>query len=243
MLLAQPRLPEGRQPRTISPRRAWSCGSTAGHAVAENGAVTQLTDLSGKGNHALHDRDPRNALDNPAIIADAANGQPVLRFSGKNSSFTFNRVSDIRTVFWVLSKDPKAFKQKQELFVLGDSKSLDFHPGTHFTDTILHAKPPYGSPALQKGKAWLNGNPIDARATDFPQKLSVITLLATGNVEASQVAKDRKFPDRCWHGDIAEILLFNVPLSDTDRQTVETYLMHKYRIPATPASPPPADSK
>jgi hypothetical protein len=213
----------------------------AGQAVLENGRVTQLIDLSGKENHARHDRDPRNVLDNPTIVRNATNGQPVLRFSGKYSSFTFPRISDIRTVFWVVNKDPKAFKQKQELFVLGDAKSLDFHPGTHFTDTILHATTQYGSPALQKGQAWLNGGSIDARKTDFPQKLSVITLLATGNVEANQVAKDRQFPDRCWQGDIAEILLFNRSLEDAERQAVEQYLMRKYGIAgSTTRSTPPA---
>ena len=125
---------------------------------------------------------------------------------------------------------------KQELFVLGGSKSLDFHPGTHFTDTILHATPQYGSAALQKGRAWLNGRLIDARATDFPQTLSIITLQATANVRADQLAKDRQFPDRCWQGEIAEILLYNVALSDADREAVENYLIRKYAVkPASTA--------
>ena len=202
----------------------------AGNVEVKDGTVEQLTDLSGKGNHATHDRGPKTVLTNPVVAKEEGSGQPVLRFSGQHASFTFNEITDIRTVFWVVSKDPKAFKQKQELFVLGGSKSLDFHPGTHFTDTILHATTKYGSPALQLGKAWLNGQPIDARATDFPQKLSVITLISTNNVRANQIAKDRQFPDRCWHGDIAEILLFNIPLSDTDRQAVEKYLLQKYGV-------------
>ena len=202
----------------------------AADAVVQDGKVTQISDRSGQGNDARHDTDPKNIQTNPTLVPNVANGQPVLRFSGKCSSFTFNRISDIRTVVWVLCKDPNAFKQKQELFVLGDAKSLDFHPGTHFTDTILHATPQYGSPLLQKGKAWLNGKSIDPRATDFPQKLSVITLLSNGNVEANQIAKDRQFPNRCWQGDIAEILLFNRPLPDHQRHAVETYLMRKYGI-------------
>ena len=203
---------------------------SAGRVEVKDGVVEQLTDLSGKHNHAQHDRAPKCVLTNPVVVKDAANGQPVLRFSGAHSSFTFNEITNIRTIFWVVSKDAQAFKQKQELFVLGGSKSLDFHPGTHFTDTILHATTKYGSPALQLGKAWLNGKAMDARQTDFPQVLSVITLEATTNVRANQIAKDRQFPDRCWHGDIAEILLFDTTLTDNDRQAVEKYLLTKYGI-------------
>ena len=202
----------------------------AGNAEVQDGVVEQLTDLSGKGHHAQHDRAAKSVLTNPVVVKELLNGQPVLRFSGANSSFTFNEITNIRTIFWVVSKDAQAFKQKQELFVLGGSKSLDFHPGTHFTDTILHATTKYGAPALQQGKAWLNGKPIDARATDFPQTLSVITLESTANVRANQLAKDRQFPDRCWRGDIAEILLFDAPLSDADRQAVEKHLMTKFGI-------------
>ena len=200
----------------------------------KDGSVTRIEDKSSHDNHAIHDTDPKNVAANPSIEKDAVSGQPVLRFSGAYSSYTFNEIADMRTIFWVVSKDAKAFKQKSERFVFGASKSLDFHPGTHFTDTLLHATPQYGSPALQKGKAWLNGKTIDPRATDFPQSLSVITLLPTGNVKANQIAKDRQFPDRCWFGDIAEILVYNVALSDADRETVEKYLMGKYKIEVKP---------
>ena len=200
------------------------------HVEMKDANIEQLTDLSGKGNHAVRLRDARHVLVNPTVAKDAANGQPVLRFDGRNSSFAFREITDIRTVVWVVRKDASAFKQKQELFVLGGAKSLDFHPGTHFTDTITHATPQYGARDLQEGKAWLNGVPIDPRKTDFPQKLSVITLQANGNVRADQVAKDRQFPDRCWHGDIAEILLFNRPLTDAERIGVEAALRKKYSI-------------
>ena len=33
-----------------------------------------------------------------------------------------------------------------------------------------------------------------------------------------------------WNGDIAEVIVFNVALSDSDRQVVESYLIHKYNL-------------
>lgn len=202
----------------------------AAHVEMKDGYIEQLTDLSGKENHAVRLRDARHVLANPSVAKDGANGQPVLRFDGRNSAFAFREIKNIRTVVWVVRKDASAFKQKQELFVLGGAKSLDFHPGTHFTDTITHATPQYGSRDLQEGKAWLNGNPIDPRKTDFPQELAIITLQPNGDVRADQVAKDRQFPDRCWHGDIAQILLFNRSLTDIERTVVETILRKKYGI-------------
>jgi hypothetical protein len=235
-IVGSPCLTAGEVPADF-PKTGLALWLSAGDVKVEKDAVVQINDRSGQENHAAHSQGPKTVLANPVVVKEAANGQPVLRFSGENSSFIFKEIANIRTVFMVVSKDPKAFKQKSELLVLGGVKTLDFHPGTHFTDTILHATPQYGSPALQKGRAWLNGNVIEARSTDWPQKLSVVSLQSTADVRADQLARDREFPDRCWHGDIAEILIYSTALSDVDRQTVERYLFRKYAIePGKPSS-------
>lgn len=200
------------------------------HTEVKGGVVRRLFDVSGNGRDAVRDGDPQQALANPTIVQDGQNRPPVLRFDGRYSSFTFPELTNIQTVFWVVRKDREAFEQKQELFVLGHDKRLDFHPGTHFTDTILHKTPQYGSPALQNGRAWMNGREIDPRATDFPQELSVITLESTATVAADQLGKDRQFRDRCRHGDIAEVLLYDRVLSNVERSAIEAGLMKKYSI-------------
>lgn len=199
----------------------------AGNVKVHDSTVETLTDLSGKGNHARRMTDRSDVRSNPQVVAKAFNGQPVLRFSGEHAAFEFPRIADIRTVFWVVRKDRSAFQTYVERFVLGDRESRDFHPGTHFTDGILCG----GRDPLAGGSAWINGQKIDAAKTDFPGDLGLITLIASENVRANLIARDREFADRCWKGDIAEILLFNRALDDDHRLAVEKYLTGKYNLP------------
>jgi len=216
---------------------------SAGSVEQANGTVTALKDLSGLGNDAK--RDPANAAPaaNPAVV-NGAGGQPVLKFTGDNIGFAFRQITDIRTTFWVVSKDPAAFGKLNEKFVLGDKASNDFHAGWT-NDVILNTdvNPGHLSQNLKDAKAWLNGQSIVANKTPFPKQLSVITLVSTGPVKAGQLAKDRNMGGRSWQGEIAEILVYNVELSDVDRKAVEKYLLTKYAIsatgPATQANVPP----
>jgi hypothetical protein len=206
----------------------WLCASQVEQA---DGAITVIKDLSGNENHARRDPPSASPASNPALAKDAVSGQPVLRFSGANIAFGFKRLTDIRTAFWVVCKDPAAFGKRTEKFVLGDKESNDFHAGWT-DDTIFNTdvNPGHLSKYLHDGKTWLNGQAMDASKTPFPQQLSLISILSAGPVRAGQLAQDRTFAGRSWQGDIAEILLYNVELSDADRQAVEKYLLAKYQI-------------
>ncbi|MFO0824329.1 MAG: GDSL-type esterase/lipase family protein [Gemmataceae bacterium] len=210
----------------------------AGAVEVKDGSVQTLLDQSGKKNHARRQADPKDVPANPTVVANADGGKPVLRFSGEHAAFEFDRAGNIRTAFWVVRKDRSALQTYIERFVMGDTKSRHFHPGTHFTDSILCG----GRDPLSDGKAWLNGKPVKAAKTDFPAELGLVTLESTDNVEANLIAKDRAFFDRCWKGDIAEILLFDRALSDDDRKAVEGYLTKKYNLPTElPAAARPSD--
>jgi hypothetical protein len=208
-----------------------------------NGEITRIHDISGHANDAKRNPDSTAFLTDPSLITDAASGQPLLHFSGANVTFNFQRVTDIRTAFWVVSKDPAAFGHLDERFVLGDTVSHDFHAG--WTDdtifNVVYDNPnPSGhlSKYLHDGKTFLNGQEMDASKTPFPKKLSVISIQSTGSVEANQLARDRQFAGRSWQGDIAEVLLYNVALSWADRQAVEKYLIGKYHIDTSAIAPP-----
>jgi hypothetical protein len=216
---------------------------SAGQVEQTEGVITVIKDLSGNENHARRDLASAPAATNPALAKDAVSGQPVLRFSGSNTVFGFQRLTDIRTAFWVVSKDPAAFGQRNEKFVLGDKESNDFHAGWT-DDTIFNTdvNPGHLSQFLHDGKTWLNGRAMDASKTPFPKQLSLISIVSAGSVRANQLARDRSFTSRSWQGDIAEILLYNVALSDADRQAVEKFLIAKYQIKpgANPAVTAPA---
>ena len=209
------------------PRQGLVLWLTAENAVVENGNVVKIKDRSGNNNDAVREKDPKIVAGNPTLARHEASGQSVLRFNGAFTGYEFKAIENIRTVFWVVSKDPAAYKKFAERFVLGgkEKKQTDFHVGCHWTDTIIELG------MFKHGKAWFNGHPIDPALSEFAPRLAVISLAAGRDTMAQQIARDRDFVDRSWHGDIAEIIVYSQPLSDEDRQKVENYLLKKYRIP------------
>jgi len=215
------------------PKTGLQAWFSAGQVEQAAGSVTVIKDLSGNDNHARRDPPTATPASNPAVAKDSVSGQPVLRFTGDNIAFGFNQITNIRTAFWVVSKDAASFGKRSEKFVLGDKNSNDFHAG--WTDDVIFntdVNPGHLSKFLADGKTWLNGRSMVASKTPFPKQLALISIISTGPVRAGQLARDRDYPGRSWQGDIAEILLYNVELSDADRQAVETYLTRKYSIPS-----------
>jgi hypothetical protein len=203
----------------------------ADDAVVENGEVTAIKDHSGRNNDAVRQKNPKIAAGNPTVVKHEQAGQPVLRFDGRFSGYEFNSIKNARTVFFVVSKHPAAFKKFAERFVLGgkEKKSVDYHVGCHWTDTIIELG------MFRHGKAWFNGFPIDPTLSEFSQKLAVISFVAGQDTIAEQLARDRDFTDRSWNGDIGEILIYTIALADAERESVEGYLLKKYAI--TPFQP------
>jgi hypothetical protein len=214
------------------PQKGLALWLTAGNAVVENGTVSAVRDISSNGNHAVREKDPMIAAGNPVVVRHEQASQPVLRFNGSFTGYEFNSVTNIRTAFMVVSRHPDAFKKFNERFVLGGrtKPEVDFHVGCHWTDVIAE-----NWKAKEHGNAWFNGFECDPSISEFAQELAVISIVSRKDLRASQLARDRDFKDRSWWGDIAEVILYSQPLSDTDRKKVEGYLLKKYAI--TPFKP------
>lgn len=204
---------------------------TAEDAVVENGRVASIRDRSDHHNDAVREADPQIAAGNPVVVEHEEAGRPVLRFNGAFTGFAFNGLTNARTVFMVVSKHPAAFKQFAERFVLGGRKKadVDFHVGCHWTDTIIELG------MFKHGRVWFNGFPCDPALSEFSTNLAVISFAAGRDVIVEQLARDRDFKDRSWHGDIAEVIIYATPLADAERQDVEEHLLKKYAI--TPFRP------
>jgi hypothetical protein len=57
----------------------------------------------------------------------------------------------------------------------------------------------------------------------------VVSLRVTaGNLYASQFSADRSSLNTSWHGDLAELIIYNRSLSASERQQVEDYLNSRY---------------
>lgn len=166
----------------------------------------------------------------PGWAMNQLNGLPVVDFgasgSGRWMQFKDPDGADlnlvtIRTVFWVM---------KGANFLLGDDNSFHFH----------RPVVPLGNPAnplwevqnastyVKNGKTYLNGTQIDGTTTPLPLQYSVISLVTTGNVQASRLCIDRNYMNRTGGQQIAEILIYNRALTDAERLQVEAYLGSKW---------------
>ncbi|MCX6877007.1 MAG: autotransporter-associated beta strand repeat-containing protein [Verrucomicrobia bacterium] len=196
--------------------------------------VNTWTDRSGQNNHAI--RQGGSSAGYPKYLASELNGRPVVRFNSSNGNpgdyFRFNRISTIRSVFWVLKENASLTDFH---FLLGDDTAFDFHRGS--------ANGPlwtgYTSPFIRSGTTKLMGTVINGATTALPANaFQVISLVTTGDVQANQVTQDRIYHGS-WEGDIAEILIYTRALSTAEEGAVGSYLADKYGLttayePATP---------
>ena len=217
----------------------WLCADAG--VLTKEGVVSVWQDAGSSGNHAQRDDAFSIRPENPRLIPAGTNGPALLRFDGSDVAFSFQRLTNILTVFWVVAKDPQCFGQNNERFMLGDSTGKDFHVGTHKTAFLLEQVE--SSVALRQGVVRINGTAVDPLTTDFPDGLAVISMVSTGPLSADQIGKDRQFKDRSWQGDIAEIILYNRVLPDAERAGIERLLEGKYGVAqsAPTAKPNPMD--
>ncbi len=212
--------------------------------------VTEWTDLSPKANSAIHDA---FGPDSPALAT--ANGKPTFRFSGVFTGFHFREINTIRTVFAVLSKAPTSclptlpnYGTPAKFWLGGNAGPTYWHP--QHGCNIYNANLSEVSPFLVNGKTYLNGMLVEGRTTRFPFALGVLSVVSTANVVADTIARDRNFQDRSWQGDISELLIYNKPLDDATRVSIEDLLARKYAIGApgggdggTPSAVPDAGAQ
>jgi hypothetical protein len=195
--------------------RADADAGTAGDSVA------QWTDQSGQANHLT-----QSTLGARPQLVPSPTGLPVLRFDGVNDGFLFTtRISTIRTVFWVLRETPGAAGDSYRS-LLGDSSSYHFIGGAQ--RQIWDAG--YASSYIRNGQTRVNGTVVNGTTTNKPTSLSVVSLVTTGAVQANLFTQDQGIAARGWLGDIAEVLIYDTALSDTDRQAIEQYLATRHGI-------------
>ena len=68
----------------------------------------------------------------------------------------------------------------------------------------------------------------------------MLSIVALANVSADTIGRDRNFQDRSWQGDISELIIYNKPLDDATRVSIENILAQKYSASATRARAVPA---
>jgi len=191
--------------------------------ISDGEPVPRWYDLSGNGHTATE-----NAANSGIYHTNAFNGKPVIRFDGAASHYyNFARVSGIRTVFWVIEEDSAASNGR---FLLGDSSTWHFHRG-HNNKKIWYTH--NGSKPAYLGVTRLNGTQVNGTTTDLPQDEPTIVSLVTPAAhpaQANRLVKDRTSTVRNWHGDFAELIIYQRELSDFEEAQVGAYLEHKYGL-------------
>jgi PKD repeat protein len=210
---------QGFNPTSIQGLKLWINGDNVSLAAGSN--VDTCYDLSGNNNH-LFQSTPANQ---PVSVASGLSGHNTLSFSGSFCHLNFSEINDIRTVFWVLYEDSIASVQRRPL--LGHGGFYDFYRGSNsaFWDVG------FTNPNILNGTTRINFNSISGVSTSVPKNYSVVSLITTGNVKAENFALDRFVPNSCWAGGLAELIIYNTPLSPSEIAQVEGFLSDKYAPP------------
>jgi len=206
-------------PASLGGLRVW-LRTDAGIATSGGDHVAQWQDQSGHGNHAVQ----TVGVSIPRLVRDALGGLPVLRFDGAGDVLKLtNRLTTVRSVFWVVRRDPGALGLR---LLLGDSQgTFDFGTGP----TTLWS-PNSSSLAVRNGTTTINGLPIDGTQAPWPGTYSILSVVTTANTTADTFARYVTQSAYDWAGDLAELIIFDAALSAEDRRRVEDYLNSRYHL-------------
>lgn len=207
--------------------------STLGYAGLNNSdPVTTWTDISSQGNHATQSTTSKKPTFKPNMIS----GLPVVRFDGVDDDMAFGQsgLGTPITVFLVIrSADgspvgildsapstPNSFRN----YVSGYWEFHDDNPRIYLgaVGTL---------PALLELVAYIPSN----RQLDYYRN-GVFRENRTGNNavpiswSGPKIGTINGGSSGAYNGDIAEIIIYNSALSDSDRQKIESYLNLKYAI-------------
>ena len=184
--------------------------------VQTSNKINEWKDLSGNNNHAYQ----LSSLLQPDFIDSVLNNKPVIRFDGTDDFMSFNEITNIRTCFFVVkTTDISKFSP-----LLGHPTLYPFYnvPGNSLFDITN------SSSYIISGQGFVNSIATPPSMMMKPLEYSIISLVTTNNISSQYITNDRDIPGRVWKGDFAEIILYNLALSSSQRGFVEDYLHQKY---------------
>ena len=219
---------------TNVPRDGLALWARSGQGMVADalGRVARWTDAASRSNDLVQ----TSAQVQPVLDTDPVSGLPVVRLDGKDDFLAFKArlAGTVRTVFAVVREDADAGADASRS-LLGDTSAIDFRGGV---PTWWYYNPPYASTSLSivNGQTWVNGAVVDGRTTPRPKAMSVVCVETTAGVTASWLGKGNY--SNPWKGHVAELLLYERPLSSTERKSVEDYLALRYAAYVATAGAP-----
>jgi hypothetical protein len=189
-----------------------------------------------------------NSGNQPQIVSNALNGEPVMRFNGSSAYLQmpagFTQMSSGVSVFAVFN--PSTTASYERIFDLGNGSPSDniiFCRASNestfefVTDTGAGNSVQGGAESVlstpQEYSAILNGTSamtLYQNGTQVGQVTSGLTAPNNIRRNTDYIGKSNWGGDPLFQGDMAEILIYNRPLTDAERDQVEGYLADKYGL-------------
>ena len=200
---------------------------------SEAGFVDTWYDISGQNNNAT-----QLTQDNkPFIIDSALYDKPVVRFNGSDDFMTFSSSvfpQDGRmTVFFVVIPDLSVSVGRMMANTDGSCSSTDriminFRPGQFDIYQLSQV-------------AVLSINDLTPVIISFTDNNLYLNSIFQSSIDISSICNEPtslgtdniSFPSNPFKGDIAEIIIYDSVLIDTDRENIEQYLRYKYSPPVS----------
>lgn len=215
--------------------------TTGGSAVAADGGVARFEDKSGNGRHWTQGTGASQPVRKTAI----QNGRDVLRFDGTNDnmgqSTTYGTLqsSSQSSVFVVanadtVSTDSTLPYQNQVVFAeeAAGHGAFMLRTGTVSAfgyDTFWRvASVSYSPPSWLVLSSWHNGSSLFVQANEGASSSVALNTRTFTNFDLLLGANDGL--SNFFDGDLAELITYDVALSDADRNAVISYLMTKWGI-------------
>ncbi len=228
------------------PGLAWWLRADAGVQADANGAVAVWGDQSGLGLNATQAEAGRQ----PLLVPNALNDKPALRFDGTNKTLLTGAatLNNDNTVIVVasLGKTPPKTLVLPSLFSYVDAKGSEaggarLGVAIHVDQRVLVSLHYVGTDYWNHGDlAFTPTKPVIMMSRRNGGKADVFingALLNTKDAPGEMTAVPRFFrlgqrgtEPVFFSGDIAEVLVFNTALSESDRAIVEKYLTTKYAV-------------
>ncbi len=203
--------------------------------TSASSAVSSWGDVSGFDNDASQS----TSANQPTLVSNSMNGNPVIRFDGTNSKLTLptSATLGIQSNPYEMFIVAKSSSSNVQFLIAGGYENFEYHlngaAGARFI--------PLNSTFIDKGSA---GNYADGNAHVFSARASssggAVRVDGTdGGTSSADILSSnsgalqlgvRSDGTYYFNGDIAEVILYNTNLSTSDRSTVEHYLANRYGI-------------
>jgi len=188
--------------------------------INPDSTVSAWNDCSGKGNNALQG----TAAKQPILVGNTINSQPVIQFNGSSNFLLINPLVQTQPVtyffVWHTSGDGCVIDGENARNLLRyTGGAIQVYAGTLVQDSHSTPFTIISSVIFNGTSSYLFENGIEKASGDFgSMSLDALYIGAEGGGGSAPFLK----------GYIAEIIMYGSSLSDTDRKTVESYLLNKY---------------